>query len=234
MRDIPLTEAAATLRQRGWLSRTPADFREVMLARCTILKLNAGEPVYYSGDEVGGIFGVIAGTVEIASRFGNPDAYVVHLAQSGFWMGEAALLAGATRFITAAARTDTALAFVPLSELRALVAANPEHWRYFGMLSLEHNNLATSAAADLLIRNVEHRCIAVLLRISGSRLRGPDNPADPVAVVTQEELAAMANLSRNAVGEVLRKLAERNMIELGYRAIYIKSPEALRVVVETG
>ena len=231
VRELVRGDMGATLSRRGWLSRTPSDFQQAVLEHCVVQRRSAGEPLYYSGDEIGGMFGVIDGTVEIASGFGNPDAYIVHLAQAGFWIGEGSILIGKPRMITAAARTDATLAYLPLVALRGMVIATPEYWRYLGQLSVEHNNLSTSGAADLMIRDVDRRCIAVLLRLAGCRFRINDGDARPEVVVSQEELAAMANLSRKSVGDVLRPLEQAGVIELGYRSIRINLPHKLREIL---
>lgn len=234
VRENVRVDLGATLTQVGWLSRTPVDFQQAVLAQCIAQQRSAGDPLYYTGDEVGGIFGIVSGTVEIASIHSNEDAYFVHLAQAGTWIGEASVLTGVTRRISAAARTDCIVAYLPLAAITAIVTRHPEYWRYVGMLAVEHNNLATSGGADLMLRDVERRCLAVLLRVSGCRFRTPGSDDHPEAVISQEELAAMANLSRKSVGDILRKHEQLGHIELGYRTITVKAPNALRAIVMGG
>jgi CRP-like cAMP-binding protein len=54
----------------------------------------------------------------------------------------------------------------------------------------------------------------------------------PVLVpVTQAELAAAANLSRNSAGKLLQGLAKRGVVETGYRGILITDPEGLLAIL---
>ena len=86
----------------------------------------------------------------------------------------------------------------------------------------------------MLIRDSERRCAAVLLRMGGHRFAGPAD-SDPVEVqLTQDELAGAANLSRNSVGAMLKRIAKRGLIELGYRGVTIRSPAMLRAFVDRG
>mgnify|MGYP003450938299 FL=1 len=231
VREYVRVDLAATLTRRGWLSRTPPDFQQAVLEQCVAQRRSAGDPLYYSGDAVGGMFGVVSGTVEIASEHSNDDAYFVHLAQSGTWIGEASVLTGTPRAISAAARTDCVLAFLSLAAINAIVTRHPEYWRQVGILAVEHNSLATSGGADLMLRDVERRCLAVLLRLGGCRFSVSDSSQHPEAVVTQEEIAAMANLSRKSVGDILRKHEQNGHIELGYRTIRILAAGTLRAIV---
>ena len=89
-------------------------------------------------------------------------------------------------------------------------------------------------AADLLIRDSERRCAAVLLRMAGRRFADPDDTTPVDALLTQDELAGAANMSRNSVGTMLKRLAARGLIELGYRTMVVMSPAALRSFVEHG
>ena len=98
-------------------------------------------------------------------------------------------------------------------------------WRWLNLLSIESAALAVQALADLLIGDKDRRCAAVLLRIAGCRDSG-DAPAN--ASLTQEDLAALSNLSRPTVSLVVRRLAARGFLSLGYKVITIDSPAQLR------
>ncbi len=101
-------------------------------------------------------------------------------------------------------------------------------------LSIIFGEVSQTIAADLLIRDSERRCAAVLLRLGGRRFAGPED-TEPVEVsIMQSELAGAANLSRNSVGTMLQRLKARGLIELGYRGMTIRAPAALRAFVDGG
>ena len=52
--------------------------------------------------------------------------------------------------------------------------------------------------------------------------------------VTQEELANLSNLSRNATGLLLRDMQKRGFIELAYKSIRILNAAALLDFVRSG
>lgn len=93
------------------------------------------------------------------------------------------------------------------------------------MLSLESAALAVQALADLYIEDNERRCAAVLLRVAGCRESGAE-PA--TATLTQDDLASLCNLSRATTSLVVRGLAARGFVLLGYRTITIPTPDQLR------
>src|SRR5271166_2182507 len=75
--------------------------------------------------------------------------------------------------------------------------------------SLVYGDVAVTIAADLLIRDSERRCAAVLLRLSGRRSADPEDPEPAEASITQADLAGAANLSLSSVKSMLGRLRVR-------------------------
>jgi CRP-like cAMP-binding protein len=121
-----------------------------------------------------------------------------------------------------------------MSEFDALVVENPASWRFFTALALMNTSVAMGAADDLLIRDTARRCTATLLRLAGLRNSASLTPPLSEVDVTQEELAYLSNLSRNATGLLLRKLEKGGFIELAYKSIRIQDASALQDLVRTG
>jgi hypothetical protein len=99
-------------------------------------------------------------------------------------------------------------------------------------LSIIYGDVSQNIAADLLIRDSERRCAAVLLRLGGRRLAGPGDKEQVEVPVTQSDLAGAANLSRNSAGTMLQRLAACGLIEQGYRSVAVRAPRALRAFVD--
>jgi CRP-like cAMP-binding protein len=79
----------------------------------------------------------------------------------------------------------------------AALLERPEWWRHFLQPALTYGDVSNTVAADLLIRDSERRCAAVLLRLSGRRFAGPDDSSPVEVPLTQDDLAGAANLSCN-------------------------------------
>ena len=223
-----ISKGISVLQQKGWFSRTPPEFQAVVLARCNWDIFKAGETLIWGGDREGGIFGLAEGSVSVTSSTGAADVAPVHIVRPPFWFGLNPLVAGEARNVTVAARADVLVAQVPQHALAAILAENPKYWRLTGQLLIDTVAIAVQAVADLMLRDNRRRCIAVLLRIADCR-----NLGDTVvtADVGQEELAAMANMSRQTVGPILHELERSGLIALGYRSIVLHKPGALRNIV---
>jgi CRP/FNR family cyclic AMP-dependent transcriptional regulator len=114
----------------------------------------------------------------------------------------------------------------------ALLAERPEWWRHFLRLAIVYGDVTAVIATDLLIRDSERRCAAVLLRLGGRRFAGPDDTKPVEVSVTQDDLAGAANLSRSSVRSMLGRLTARGLIEQGYRDIVVREPASLRAFVD--
>jgi CRP-like cAMP-binding protein len=220
--------SSTVLRGRGWLAAMPVAFQDRVLARCLARSFEAGEAIYRAGDPPGGIYGLIAGslTVSIPSSIGEDG--VAHVGLPGTWFGEGPSFSGEPRRVSIVCATPTATAYLPLPEFDRMVEEDPSAWRYFAAILLSNLDTAFRAGMDLMIRDAEKRCIATLLRLAGGAPDGAGPAVQVVLDISQDDLASIANLSRNAVGTILRKLASRGSLSLAYRRITIADVSALR------
>lgn len=225
-------EAKDQLGRVGWLSKTPEAFRLNLLGRCRFLKVGEGEHVYGLDDPPGGIYGVASGSVAVSMAPQERGPYFAHLMGIGSWFGLAAAMHKQSRIVGMRATRPSKLLLLPMAEFDALVTENPGAWRYFTAMALMNASIATNAADDLLIRDSSRRCIATLLRLAGQRNASGLTPPLSEVDVTQEELAYLSNLSRNATGLLLRDMEKRGLLELAYKSIRILNAATLLAFVQ--
>jgi CRP/FNR family cyclic AMP-dependent transcriptional regulator len=225
-------EGMRILAREGWLSATPVDFQRAILSRCTWKHLETGDRITAGGEQTGDLIGLAHGTVELTTVLGVSETPMMHLGYPVFWLGYGPIMSGQPRRISANAKSAVWLASVPQTTVIGLLRERPEWWQHFLPLALEYGDIAINIAADMLIRGSERRCAAALLRLCGRRFPELEDAAPAEIPISQDELAAAANLSRNTTGDVLRKLAARGLIELGYRCMIVRAPTALRAFVE--
>lgn len=217
------------MRQHGWLSRCPVAFQDALLARASWTRVDGGTTLTHGGDRAGGMYGVARGTVEVTPAVGPADLPIINIARGPFWFGILPTALDAPRAVAVTTRGRCDVAMVPQALLTSLLTAHPEWWQTMTAQALEHFNTAAQCAADLLIPDSRRRCIAVLLRAAGYR-GGDAGVAD--AGIAHNELAAMANMSRQTCGGILRALAADGVIDLGYRSILIRDAAALQAILD--
>ncbi len=222
------------LASRGWLSATPADFRQSLLSKASWHRVEAGALIQHGGEEEGELIGLAQGTINLRTILGASDTPIMHIVHPVFWLGYIPLILGQPRRVSASAKSPLLLARIHESIVKKLLSERPEFWRYFLQPTIIYGDICATAAADLLIRDSQRRCAAVLLRLCGKRFPGPDDAKSVEIVLSHDELAGAANLSRNSIGMMLRRLAARGLVELRRRGITVCAPAALRQYVEQG
>jgi CRP-like cAMP-binding protein len=227
-------EGLRILATRDWLSTTSVEFQRAFLAPSTWHRLEPGEPIQTAGPvENGAMVGLASGIVEFRSVLGRADTPIMHFARPVFWFGyRPIVMRQRAHKVEATAKTIVHLARVPHADINRLLAERPEWWPYFLQPAFFFADIALNLAADLLIRDSERRCAAVLLRLGGRRFLAPDDEAPVDVLITQDELAGAANLSRNSAGAILKRLAKLGLVEIGYRGKIVCYPPALRAFVE--
>ena len=168
-------EGIRILKDGGWLSATPEEFQQAILTRCAWGRIEFGAQIQAGGEEEGELIGLAAGIVEMRTVLGRADTPIMHFVRPVFWFGYVPILTGRPRGIAASAKTPVWLARVPQATVRALLAERPEWWRHLMLLSIIYGEVSQTIAADLLIRDSERRCAAVLSKIGGLRLGGLDD-----------------------------------------------------------
>ncbi|RBP08175.1 CRP-like cAMP-binding protein [Roseiarcus fermentans] len=225
-------EGMELLKTNGWLSAAPAEFQQAILSRSDWRRFDAGAPIQAGGEDDGELIGLARGVIAIRTILGRADTPLMHLAHPVFWFGYVPILTGRPRRLVADARTPVWLAQVPQAAVKALLVERPEWWRHLMQLSIIYGDVSQTVAADLLIRDSERRCAAVLLRLGAVRFAS-SRDSEPVDVlVTQHDLAGAANLSRNSAGAMVQRLKARGLIAPGYRGMTIGAPAALRAFVD--
>jgi CRP/FNR family transcriptional regulator, cyclic AMP receptor protein len=214
--------------RHGWLSQTPPSFCRAVLDRCTLQKVAAGATIYATGDPPGGMYGLISGAFRVSVAQGERGPYFAHFFGPGDWFGEGPAISGRSRIVGLCAARDSELLHLSLRSVDDILREQPASWRLFAALTLGKLEVAMWAIDDLMMRDSFKRFVAVLLRLGGCRAATPSGEA-PIAVhVSQDDLAAMANVSRSTANAILRRLEAGGHIKQSYRQIAIVSPDGLR------
>jgi CRP/FNR family transcriptional regulator, cyclic AMP receptor protein len=226
---VSTLEAARKLMSgRGWLSQTPPSFGQSVLTRCLLQKFDAGATIYGSGDPPGGMYGLVSGAFSVSVVQGERGPYFAHFFGPGDWFGEGPAISGRTRIVGLSAVRETEVLYLSLRSVDEILREQPASWRFFAALTLGKLEVAMWAIDDLMMRDSFKRFVAVLLRLGGCRAATPPGEVPTVVHVSQEDLAAMANVSRSTANAILGRLEAEGHVRQSYRQIGIVSPDVLR------
>lgn len=223
---MELLGAATLLREHGWLAREPAEVQDAFLARAQPVEFDAGEVVFRIGDDAGGTYGIATGAIGILVATEGREPRLAHVARRGTWFGHGPLMTRGRRVLGFRAMEPTRTLYVPLAALSDLSRGSTAIARSLAVLANANMGVAIEAVSDLLIPRLDRRVAATLLRATGA-LHGT-SPGDPAGYrLSQNDIAEMANASRQMVNRCLAGFTSRGWVSVGYQRIAILAPSAL-------
>lgn len=230
---VNIDEGVELLRRIGWLSSQPSAFQQALLDAGDWRQVKPGTTINRGGDENGGVWGIASGQMNMTSVLGTSSSPVADIQLPGSWGGFGPIFRR-PRGADATARLPSLILFVPQLRLERVLNNHPVWWRAMGELAAGTAFRYGGSLGDTLIRDTRERCAALLLRLGDCRRRDNELGLPVTIICSQDEFAALANLSRQGAGIVLRQLADAGMISLGYRAINILDAGAMRALLDGG
>jgi CRP/FNR family transcriptional regulator, cyclic AMP receptor protein len=226
---MTLDEAQDIARKCGWLAEVPETVRESILARSELLHFREGEAIFNTGDEPGGLYGVVSGSIRLFLIFADGSNGLGHIGGVGLWVGDPASVTGSARRVTVSAASECHLLRITRSRLLGLADEQPTVWRYIALLASKNLFLAIDIIDALRRENPLQRVAATILNLQGNSPPGASRLA-----VSQADMGALAKLSRSRVNAALGDLQKAGWIKLGYATVEVTNLEALSGFVRGG
>jgi CRP-like cAMP-binding protein len=226
--------SAHRLRQSGDLAEVPPDVADALLAAARWFRHEPGDDIVSGDEPVACVHALADGVAAMRTGLAAADVAAFHFLHPGQWLGFTALFNPHRQLSTGhvTARSSCITARIGTIQIEALLAAKPGWWRWLGGFAIRYGDTATGVCADLSLRDSRRRCFAMLLRAANVRYAG--SPATVTALIGQDELGAIVNLSRNTINIILNDAEAGGFLTARYRAIDLHDVAALRKIVEEG
>ena len=206
------------LDQVGWLAQEAEELHKWAADVGHWRVFEAGQFIYSSGDFSDGVYGLGSGSLELTFPLIPDEPVFLHLAEVGFWVGDAAELAGNPRMVSLSAASTSRLLHLSSQSIQKLLAAKPEYWPAFYRLSGINFRTLARLYAEALSLTLRARVCRHLLRLS---------KAPQVVEVTQDDLAQLVGVTRGTLRRCLTELANLGAIEIRYRKLCVLDPVVL-------
>jgi CRP-like cAMP-binding protein len=223
-------ERARQALAHGWFGRQPPDLQDRILREAVVRRYPRGRVLYRAGDPPLGLFGLLAGTLQVHIPAPSGGEALVHLGQAGFWIGELALLESAPYAVTVRAYSTADTLFLPRAAFERILADDAGAARRFCGILAEHVQVLIRMTAELLLLPKSARVAARLILLHQERAAGTDDPVE--LRISQADLAEMIGVSRQRLNVALRALEEGGAVDLGRRRILIRNLGRLAAEVE--
>lgn len=224
MMQINRAEAERIMSERGWLALVPEAFRGEVLRRSALLHFASGDAVFQLGDPMGGIYGLVAGSVSVSIAPADSTPRLVLLGVPGHWTGEACFLTRKPRRGELRAVVETTMLHLPLDTMDQMAARDPGVVHHIALILMMSVEFLFRVIHDLQKPEADRRIASVLQRTTWI--------GDAPIPLTQNEVGVMANASRKQVNAALKRFSEAGWVANTYRSITITDPGALRRFAE--
>lgn len=222
------------LKEGRWFGSLPVDLQTLILQRSLVRTYQRDETVFWQGEPCKGLSVALTGRVRITRRVGDDDEALLHVAGPGFWLGEYALLSGDATLATVTAAVPARVMVFPAVEFERLVAEDPRHFRTFAGLLFERYVYLHKYLAEVQRLNPA-AWLAVRLADMADVRRRDQYVIGPVTLaISQAELATMVGVSRQTLNGLLRNLAARGLIEVGFQQVVVLDEDGLRQLSRGG
>jgi CRP-like cAMP-binding protein len=223
---------SSILEKDPWFAGLPSVLAHDIV-RLSHLRRVRSAMLYAVGDEPNGLFAVLSGEVLLSHSASNGQLGLLLVLRAGTWLGEASVLDGRPRYLDACATGRCDLLHLSMNAFRQLVDENPSHYRAFVDLLSRNYRLALDHIVSFGELPVALRLAQRLLFFSIAE-SDPGKPSN-VVQLSQEQLASIVGVSRQALSAHLKDLERQGIISLGYKAIRIHKRAALeRLMRQSG
>jgi CRP/FNR family transcriptional regulator, cyclic AMP receptor protein len=211
----------------GWLPGQPDWVRDAVLSAARLQVYEPGRFIFYTGDEPGGMYGIVDGGFGLMVPSGRNDVLLCNILRRGYWFGYGPALGGGMRKVSIKAIEKSHLMHLPLRAMNAIAAERSEFYRILGALNdIELTMNSMQVVGDLLIPSGEKRIAAVLARIARPNPGDEEQGSWPIRI-SQAEIGQMSNASRDRVNRALTKFEAAGWLTAEFKLIIIKDMAAL-------
>lgn len=196
----------------------PTDLFELVTASGRVRQVHTGEFVFHEGDLGDGVYGCVRGRLKLAVTTSTGREVVLAMIGPGAVFGELSAIDGGPRSCSAIALEPTRLAMMTRAELLDAMSATPVlALALLRSLSthLRSANGRHTEGADTPVSVRAARRLVDLARVIGRHgaLRPGDVPEVVVLPITQQDLAGLIGVTREAAARALAPMRAAGVVE---------------------
>jgi len=188
-----------------------------------------GSHVLHKGSSGDHLLFLLHGRLQVVDLTEDGREIGISFISPGDYFGELAIIDGLERSASVVASDPSLTAFLPRAQALKLIYSNPLVAERMMTRLASKIRLATNHRKILGIPNAFQRVFALfyqLSTISPGGLMVIDN------IPTQQQVAIMANTSRETVSRALQILLQKGIVEKDLRRLIVRQPELLKAMAE--
>lgn len=227
MTNQDTTKAAELLASTPLFSLLPADALTRIAAVAVPRSFPAGSAIFREGDTGEACYVISSGHARALGEHADGRTITLATFGPGDLFGELSLFDAETRSATVETLDEVEALAILGSDLRPLVAANPELGLGLAGALARRLREANRRIARRSFQTVQGRVAAALLELVDQARSEGAVAGEVELVATQTEIAQLAGTSRESASRFIADLARAGVISQGRGRVLVKDPDAL-------
>jgi CRP/FNR family transcriptional regulator, cyclic AMP receptor protein len=213
------------------LSGLPREYATGLLARARPKFLKRGQTLFESGAVANGCYWIEEGVLKVSVVSQEGTERILAILGPGSIVGELAMIDGLPRSATIQALRDARLTFVPREVFLEFLRDHPEMYRHLVSILVARLRNADEEAAAASFLPLRARLARALLQFA-EYLGEPTETLGHLLIphkIRQDDLAALADVTRESVSRILSEWRERRMIHNRSSGVYVVHEAKLKL-----
>lgn len=186
------------------------------------------QTIFMKGDPGDALYGVLAGSVRIATSAPDGKEITLNLIEPGRFFGEIAALDGGPRTANAYAVGEAELLRIDSGPFSAVVRTNPVLAIGIVHLLCDRLRWTSTSLEDLVLLDAEARIAKRLLMLGSTYGRDGDDGLLVTLEMSQDEFAQMVGVTRVSVNTHFAAWKRAGILKIKRKQITIRDQDALR------
>ncbi len=208
-----------------------------LLAPARIERFDEGRVLFRKGDPGDKLYVVLAGRISIGTTSEDGKEVVFNVLGRGEVFGEIALLDGKARTADATAMAECHLLVLERKDFMPFLESHPDVAARLIAVLCERVRWVSQSYEDVLFMDLPARLAKRLLILAETHGEPVEDTAGGTAIriefpLSQQELAKMAGVSRQAVNKLLQRWQSQGLIAIEHQHLTILDAARLRRAVE--
>jgi CRP/FNR family transcriptional regulator, cyclic AMP receptor protein len=220
-------ELLIMLAQSPWFSGLPKPVQAELLPKLHHRRFSAGETLYHQGAKEAGLWGILQGSVHSIGTARDGSRALLSVVRSGEWTGFVGILDGRSTSFSVVAVEALEAVWLPHKVAKTVFSRSPELMLTLGVPVASVLRLAF----DFLLQSAGRRPMRMvaqrLVDMAGSIYAPGSAKPGQLINCNQDDIAAAVQITRPTANRILKQLAAKGLISLGYSRVDILDIDGL-------
>ncbi len=225
-------ELSDLLSQSAWYAELPEAVKKELLPKLLRRRFAAGETLYDQGAAEVGLWCILQGSIHSVGTASDGNRTLLSVVRAGDWTGFICILDGRSSSFSVIAVETVDAVVLPHHAAKAIFMQDAARMLLLGLPVATVLRLSFDYLLQSTSRRPQRMVAQRLLDLAGSIYQPDSAKARALNNCNQDDIAAAVKITRPTANRILKQLAHKGLISLGYGKIEVLDITGLRQVAQ--